>query len=160
MRAEHGFPSFFDEESSVLILGSFPSVKSREENFYYANKTNRFWKVLAGVYGEREPLSLDERKAFLTKHRIALSDSVYACEITGSADSSIKDAVPMDLNDIFKKAKISKVIFNGLAAERCYFAYQKKRTGLVFFTCPSTSAANAACSIERLIERYQEPLLK
>lgn len=158
MRAEHGFPSFFNKDSSILILGSFPSVKSREESFYYANKTNRFWKVLSGVFNEPEPLGLEEKKSFLIRHHIALSDSIYACDIKGSADSSIANVVPMDLDEIFEVANIRKIIFNGKAAERCYYAYQKERKGIVFLTCPSTSAANAAWRLESLVEQYRSAL--
>lgn len=158
-RQSHGFPPFFFADSKVLILGSFPSVKSREEGFYYANPLNRFYKVLAGVYGEGEPKSLAEKKDFLRRHHIALSDSIEVCEIENSSDSTISEVVPMDFDPIFDTARIDRVICNGKAAARYFFQYNKELPGISYFRLPSTSSANAACGLDRLIAEYSKALL-
>lgn len=108
-----GFLPFFDENSEILILGSFPSVISRETNFYYGNKQNRFWKVLAEAFGEPAPETIGEKQALLKNHKIALWDVVAECEITGSLDSTIKNYKVADLQKVLDKAKIKKIILNG-----------------------------------------------
>ena len=158
-RQTHGFPSFFDSESGILILGSFPSVKSREEGFYYGHPQNRFYKVLSSCFNEPLPIGIEDKKAFLAKHHIALSDSIMECLIVGSSDASIKQAAPMDLRPIFKEGKIKKILFNGKTAEKFFYKFQKIDKSIPSVTMPSTSAANAAWSLEKLIEIYKAELI-
>ena len=136
-----GFPPVFDKDSRVLILGSFPSVKSREISFYYGHKQNRFWKTVCGVFGESVPLTTEAKKEFLLRRNIALWDMVTACEIVGSMDASIKNPVVADLKEIFSVAKIEKVLLNGTAA---YQLFEKHYGGIEipYFKMPSTSPAN------------------
>lgn len=158
-RQSHGFPPFFLPDSRILILGSFPSAKSREEGFYYANPLNRFYKVLSGVYGEEEPKTLTQKKELLARHHIALSDSIGACEIENSSDSTISEAVPMDFAPIFEVAKIERVICNGKAAANYFLKFNKKLPGISYFCLPSTSSANASYSLNKLIAAYSPALL-
>ena len=158
-RQSHGFPPFFFPDSSVLILGSFPSVKSREEGFYYANPLNRFYKVLSLVYGEEEPKTLPQKKDFLRRHHIALSDAIDVCEIENSSDSTISEVTPMDFAPIFKAAKIEKVICNGKAAATYFFKFNQKLPGISYFCLPSTSSANASCSLSKLVAAYSSALI-
>lgn len=159
----HTIEPFFSDSSEILILGSFPSVKSREENFYYANKQNRFWKVLAAVFNENLPENIKEKKQFLKSHGIALWDVVESCEIIGSSDSSIKSVVPSDIGVILKSSKIKKIILNGGKASELFSKYQGKSSlikssmseELEIFSLPSTSPANAKFSLENLIELWQ-----
>lgn len=118
---EHNIGPFFDEKSNILILGSFPSVKSREENFYYANKQNRFWKVLAQVFKDQVPESESEKKDFLTAHGIALWDVIASCEILGSSDASIKDVKASDISLILENAPIEKLVLNGKKAAQLFY---------------------------------------
>lgn len=147
--AEHEFGPFFTPESEILILGSFPSVKSREESFYYAHPQNRFWRVLAGCYGEETPALPDEKKELLIRHRIALWDVIESCTVTGSCDASIRDAVPTDIEWLLSVTHIRRVILNGRTAER-YFNRFFAGFRLPSVTMPSTSPANAAWSEIRL----------
>lgn len=151
----HSIPPVFDSRSEILILGSFPSVKSREQQFFYGHSQNRFWRVLAEVFGVRCPESVDEKKAFLLEHRIALWDVIGACEITGSADTSIRNAVPNDLSAIFETAAIRTIFVNGSTAKRYYDRYLRPRLGRDAICLPSTSPANAAWSLERLVEMWR-----
>lgn len=157
MFASHGFPPFFGPESRVLILGSFPSVKSREEAFYYAHPQNRFWKVLAGCFGDNPPYSLYEKKLFLSAHKIALWDAVESCDVIGSGDASIKNVTPTDVGLILKSAKIKKIILNGRTAEKYFLKYNPEAEA-PFVTLPSTSPANAAWGLERLISVWRPEL--
>ena len=157
-RANHEFPPLYWEDSQILILGSFPSIKSREQAFYYGHKQNRFWKVLSAVFNEREPMSIEEKKALCLKHHIALYDSIESCDIIGSSDSSIKNVEPADLSPIFKAAKIKKVIFNGATSKRCFYAFQSEKEGVRYFVAPSTSAANAAMRLDDLISAWGQLL--
>lgn len=136
-----GFPPVYDERSRVLILGSFPSVKSREISFYYGNKQNRFWKMICAFFKETIPETVDGKRDFLLRNKIALWDMATACEIEGSADASIKNAQIADLNEIFKSAKIEKILLNGTLA---YDLFMQKyaATTIPFVKMPSTSPAN------------------
>lgn len=154
----HPFEPLYDENSEILILGSFPSVKSREQNFYYGHPQNRFWKVLAGVYEDETPRTVDEKKVFLHKYHIALYDVIASCDIQGSSDSSIKNVVPTDLGIIFTETKISRIFVNGKKAENLYRKYQQQTTGRECMVLPSTSPANAACTLECLIRIWGEYL--
>ena len=152
---KHPFEPVFDGKSKILILGSFPSVKSREELFYYGNPQNRFWKVLAAVFGEDAPKTVKEKKRFLLDNRIALWDVVSSCEIEGSADSSIKNVRANDLSVIFDKADIKQVFVNGKTAERYYNKFLRKNTGKDAVCLPSTSPANAKKSFEELCREWK-----
>lgn len=136
-----GFAPVFNEQSKVLILGSFPSVKSREISFYYGNKQNRFWKMLCGFFGENIPNTNEEKKAFLLKYGVALWDIAVSCEIQGSADASMKNAEIADLNKIFSTAKIEKILLNGTIANEL-FLKEYANIKIPFEKMPSTSPAN------------------
>lgn len=136
-----GFPPVCDKNSRVLILGSFPSVKSREISFYYGHKQNRFWKTMCGILGETVPNTVEEKRNFLFRRKIALWDMVTACEIVGSADASIKNPVVADLNEIFSMAKIERILLNGTAAYDL-FVKNYGDIPIPYFKMPSTSPAN------------------
>lgn len=156
---EHPIEPVFDQNSRILILGSFPSVKSREVNFFYGHPQNRFWKVIAVVYGEKTPNSIEEKKSFLLRNRIAVWDVIKSCDIEGSADSSIKNVVPNDLNRILNQAEIEHIFLNGKKAEQLYKKYMEKEIDRKAECLPSTSPANAAWSFERLEEEWKRILL-
>lgn len=151
----HEFPPVYDADSRILILGSFPSVKSREQQFYYGHPQNRFWKVLAGLLKESLPQSVEEKKAFLHRNHIALWDVIDSCEIIGSSDSSIRNVSVTDLSLILDKCFIRRIYTNGGTAGRLFKKYQKDRYGVEAFGLPSTSPANAAYSLERLTEEWK-----
>ena len=151
----HEIAPVYDENSRILILGSFPSVKSRESGFFYGHPQNRFWKVLAGILDVPVPVTIDEKKKMLLEHRIAVWDVIASCRITGSSDSSIKDVVPNDFEKILSTAKIEQICANGATAWKLYEKYVKKSTGLEAVKLPSTSPANAAWRLERLIEAWK-----
>jgi hypoxanthine-DNA glycosylase len=153
--AVHPIVPVYDENSRVLVLGSFPSVKSREEMFFYGHPQNRFWRVTAAVFGAETPQTVADKREFLLSHGIALWDVLASCDIEGSADSTIKNAVPNDLSPIFAAAKIEKIFVNGKAAEKYYNKYLKKTLGREAVCLPSTSPANAAWSAERLAEAWR-----
>ena len=146
----HPIPPYYDTDSRILILGSFPSVKSREQKFFYGHPQNRFWKVAASVFNDAVPVGIREKRIFLKKHHIALWDVIGSCDIEGSSDSSIENVSPNDLSVILKSAKIQLIIVNGKTAEKYYKKYQEPETGIKAVCLPSTSPANAAWSEERL----------
>ncbi|MCD8118075.1 MAG: DNA-deoxyinosine glycosylase [Lachnospiraceae bacterium] len=154
----HEFPPVYDSNSKILILGSFPSVKSREQQFYYGHPQNRFWKVLAAVTADSVPRTIAEKKDFLLRHKIALWDVIEECEIIGSSDSSIRNVVPVDIAVILRQAPIQKIFANGTKAYELYQKYLLPVTGLVCEKLPSTSPANAAYSLDRLTECWRETL--
>ncbi len=143
-----------DENSRTLVLGSFPSVKSRAANFYYAHPQNRFWRVLASVFCTPVPVTVEEKIALLKNNGIALYDVIEACEITGSADSSVKNVVPCDISDLLNGTKINRVFVNGKTAEKFYVKYLESVSHIKCVALPSTSPANAAYSLERLIAAW------
>ena len=151
----HPFPPFFCPDSEILILGSFPSVKSREQMFFYGHPQNRFWRVLAAVYGDKVPMDIPAKKKFLEAHRIALWDSIGRCTIEGSSDSSIRDVVPNDLSVITEHAPIRRIFCNGKTSDDCYTKYIEKTLKKEATMLPSTSPANASYRLERLIEAWQ-----
>ena len=151
----HPFPPLYDENSKILILGSFPSVKSREAMFFYGHPQNRFWKVTSRIFGCPVPETIDEKKEFLLSNKIALWDVISSCEIKGSSDSSIKNAVPNDLSEIFEKAVIKHIFVNGKTAEKYYNKYTKNVIGKAAVCLPSTSPANAAWTVERLVKAWE-----
>ena len=151
----HPFPPLFDENSKILILGSFPSVKSREQMFFYGHPQNRFWKVISAVFECETPESIGQKKEFLLSNGIALWDVIASCDIDGSSDSSISNVIANDLDVILKNADIEKIFVNGKTAEKYYKKYTEKKTGLSAVCLPSTSPANAAWSFERLCDEWQ-----
>ncbi len=139
----YGFEPFFRADSRLLILGSFPSVKSRQQNFYYGNRQNAFWKILANFFGEPVPQSIQEKQEFLTAHKIALWDIVTSCEIRGSADSSIKNYSVADLSRVLACAPVEKIFLNGGQAYRIFLKHYKD-ISVPYIKLPSTSPANAS----------------
>lgn len=150
----HSFEPVYDKVSEILILGTLPSVKSRENNFYYGHKQNRFWKVLATLLKEPVPDTIEEKKAMLLAHRIALWDVIQSCDIKGSSDSSIKNVQPTDIGMILEKTNITRIYANGNKAGQLYKRYQFPVTGIEAMVLPSTSPANAVWSLERLCEAW------
>lgn len=156
---KHPFPPLFDCDSKILILGSFPSVKSREENFFYGHPQNRFWKVMAAVLDEDVPKSIEDKRSMLLRHNIALWDSIASCEIEGSSDASIDKVVPNDLTPIFARANIQAVFCNGKKAHELYRKHIEPMIGRKALCLPSTSPANASWSLEKLIGEYSRAML-
>ena len=150
----HGFAPVYDARSRVLVLGTLPSVKSREQGFYYGHPQNRFWRVLARVFDEPVPQNIDEKKALLLRNGIALWDVVGECEICRSADSSIRNALPNDIRPILSAADIRLILCNGAKAKTLYDRLLLPLTGREAVLMPSTSPANAACSLDKLIEAW------
>ena len=151
----HPFPPLYDGNSKILVLGSFPSVKSREQLFFYGHPQNRFWPLMAALLGENAPQSIPEKKAMLLRHHIALWDVIASCEITGSADSSIKNVTANDLSPIFAAADIKQIFVNGQTAKRFYDRYTKPVIEREAAVLPSTSPANAAWTFEKLVTAWQ-----
>lgn len=154
----HPFPPVVDENCRILILGSFPSVKSREDGFFYGHPQNRFWRLLAAVYGENTPGTIADKQAFLLRHHIALWDVIASCTIEGSSDASVKDAVPVDILKVTQRAKIEHIFCNGNLAGKLYQQHLQSVTGLPAKTLPSTSPANAAWSLPRLLSVWKPAL--
>ena len=150
----HPIEPVFDERSRVLILGSFPSVRSRAEMFFYGHPQNRFWKVISSIFGEPIPETVEQKRQLLIENRIALWDVIASCEITGSADSSIKNVVPNDLSRILNTAGIERIYVNGKTAQRYYDRYLKNAVQMNAVCLPSTSPANAAWSLDRLVDAW------
>ena len=154
----HPIPPIYNEASRILILGSFPSVRSREEGFYYGHRQNRFWKMLASVLNAPVPETVNEKKMLLTDNGIALWDVIASCEISGSADSSIKNAEPNDISVILGGCDIQTIVTNGKKASDLYRRYILPNTGIEDTCLPSTSPANASFSLERLIKEWADTL--
>lgn len=152
---EHPIPPLYDEQSRILILGSFPSVKSRESGFFYGHPQNRFWKVVSAVFGQECPMTIPEKREFLLRNHIAAWDVIKSCEITGSSDSSIKNVIPNDLTAILHSADIKHIYVNGRTAEKMYKKYIRPVVHRECVCLPSTSPANAAWSLERLVKAWQ-----
>ena len=156
----HDFEPVFDENSKVLILGTFPSVKSRENQFYYGHPQNRFWKVIAGLTESEVPQTIEEKKKLLLEHGIAIWDVIESCDIIGSSDSSIKNVVPADIERVVANSKIQNIYANGGTAKKLYEKYSQKKTGREIIGLPSTSPANAAWTFEKLCKRWGEYIKK
>lgn len=154
----HEFDAFFDKDSRVLILGTIPSPKSREQGFYYGHPQNRFWKVLADVLGEEFPQTVEERKGFLKRNHIALWDVLESCEIKGASDVSIRNARPNDMNRILKDedTNIQAIFVAGTKAAKLYKKLCLPTCGVEAIQLPSTSPANCGCSYEKLREAYSQ----
>ncbi|MBO5138723.1 MAG: DNA-deoxyinosine glycosylase [Bacilli bacterium] len=151
MLVNHSFDPVYDSESLVLILGTMPSIKSREFNFYYAHPRNRFWKTLASVYSENIGDDIDSKKKFLHRHHIALFDVLASCDINASSDSSIKNPVVNDFTQILSNSKIKTVFTTGCVAFKLYQKYCYPNL------LPSPSPANCKKNIDQiLVKKYSE----
>lgn len=149
------FAPVYDENSEILILGSLPSGKSREAGFYYGHPQNRFWKVVAAVFGQEEPVTVAEKKAMLLSCRVAVWDVIESCDIIGASDSSVKNAAPADVASLLKETGIRRVYVNGALAGRLYDKFLAQKTGIEAVKLPSTSPANARYRLDDLIESWQ-----
>ena len=149
-RLVHPIPPVYDETSRVLILGSFPSVKSRQAQFFYGHPQNRFWTLMAQLFEEARPEGTEEKRAFLLRHHLAVWDVIHSCEITGSSDASIRNVIVNDLRPILERADIRRIFVNGKTAEKLYRKYILPRIGRDCAALPSTSPANAAWNLEKL----------
>lgn len=151
----HTIAPVYNEESRILILGSFPSVKSREEGFFYGHPQNRFWKVLARVFQTEIPATIPEKKTFLLEHKVAVWDVIGQCEITGSSDSSIRNVIPNPIQKILEETQIERIFVNGKKAEELYKRYIYPETKRNAICLPSTSPANAGWNLEKLTEAWK-----
>ena len=150
----HTIDPVYDSNSKVLILGSFPSVKSREQHFFYGHKQNRFWRVLAQVLGCAVPEGIEQKRDMLLAHHVAVWDVIESCEITGSSDASIRNVRPNDLSHILSQADIQAIYLNGSKAYKLYQKYIFPVNGRNAYPLPSTSPANAGYSLEKLVEAW------
>lgn len=155
----HPVEALFDENSEVLILGTFPSVKSREDKFFYAHPQNRFWRVMARLCDSAVPETIEEKKHLILDNHFALWDVIHSCDVEGSADSSIKNVVPNDISEILQNSKVSRIFVNGRKAESLYKKYIEPNTGIKAVCLPSTSPANASWSEDRLAEYWKQQIL-
>ena len=153
-RLTHPFGPLYDENSRVLILGSFPSVKSREQNFFYGHPQNRFWKVISAVFGQPVPQTIEDKKHLILSSGLALWDSIASCEIAGSSDASIRNAQANDIDIILSSCNIERIYCNGRKSHELYQKYIEPQTGREAVCLPSTSPANAQWTLEKLIEAW------
>jgi len=151
----HAIEPVYDDTSGILILGTMPSPKSREAGFYYSHPKNRFWPVLAALFEEKVPQTNEEKRALLLRHHVAVWDVIASCEIAGASDTSIRNAVPNPIEELIAKTKIRKVYATGQKAYQLYQKHCYPKTGIEAVPLPSTSPANAAMSLEKLIEAYR-----
>ena len=154
----HGFGPLYDENCEILILGSFPSPKSRQVSFYYGHPKNRFWLVLANVLNEEVPQTIEQKRNMCLKHHIALWDSIEECDIVGASDASIKNVVPTDIAWLLSQSKITKIFTVGKKSDECYRKYNYSKTNIEPVCLKSTSPANCAYKIEDLIENFRQIL--
>ncbi len=157
MRVEHNFKPIYNKESKILILGSIPSVKSRENNFYYGNIKNRFWQIIAKAFNKDMPITIEEKIKLILDNNLAIYDVIKSCDIEASADSSIKNVEINDINSIIKKSQIKKIIFNGSKAYQVYNKYEKNKFTNIS-VLPSTSPANAKYTLEKLYKIWKDEL--
>lgn len=155
----HPFPPLYDSNSRILILGSFPSVKSREENFFYGHPQNRFWKITSEVFKQPLPRTIEEKKDFLHSNGIALWDVIASCDIDKSSDGSIRNVIANDIRPIIDNAPIEKIFVNGKTAQKYYDKYTRPVIGIEAAVLPSTSPANAAWTLDRLTEAWKAAIL-
>ena len=155
-RLQHPFGPLFNENSRVLILGSFPSVKSREQSFFYGHPQNRFWKVVSAVFDQPVPQSIEEKKQLILNNGLALWDSIASCEITGSSDASIRNARANDIGIILDNCNIERIYCNGRKSHELYRRYIEPNAGREAICLPSTSPANAQWTLEKLVEVWSE----
>ena len=158
-RVAQPFAPVYDGDSRILILGSLPSVKSREQGFYYGHARNRFWPMLAAVYREPTPGDIPEKKALLLRHGLAVYDVIESCEIKGSSDSSIRNVKAADIRAIMETSRIDRILANGRTAAKYFKAYQPAAYQRMLIELPSTSPANAAFSLDNLVAIWREFLL-
>ncbi len=158
MRIEHPIPPLYGPDSVKLILGSFPSVKSREAMFFYGHPQNRFWRILAALCGAPVPSTIEEKTRLVLDHGFALWDVIASCEIVGSSDSSITNVVANDLTPILEGSRVRQIFCNGTTSHRLYARFIQPVTGIEAVYLPSSSPANAAWSLERLIKTWGETL--
>ena len=151
----HNIKPVSDRDSKILILGSFPSVKSRKQVFFYAHPQNRFWKILGALFKEEVPENVEDKKEFLHRNHIALWDVIESCEITGSSDSSIRVLKVNDVSKILKDSKIERIFVNGKTAEKYYKKYLEEELNEKAICLPSSSPANAAYSLDKLIDCWK-----
>ena len=154
-KVNHEIPPIYDENSKILILGSFPSVKSRENQFFYHHPQNRFWKVMASIFNEDIPATIEDKKSLLIRNKVALWDVIKSCEIEGSSDSSIRNVVPNDINLILEKSNIQQIFSNGNKSYSLYKKYLEKDTGIKSISLPSTSPANARFNLDMLLHEWR-----
>lgn len=159
MQIEHPFKPIYNKNSKILILGSFPSVKSRKDNFYYAHPQNRFWRVLAKIFNENIPVSIEEKKKILLENNIAIWDVIKSCKIVGSSDASIKEPIINDINELIKTTNISCIYFNGNKAYDIYMRYFVNKPNIPHEVLPSTSPANAVWSFEKLYDYWYDKIV-
>ena len=150
----HPFEPIYNANSNVLILGTFPSVKSREHHFYYGHPQNRFWKVISTLTHTKLPQSIEAKKSMLLAHGIAIWDVIQSCDIVGSSDSSITNVIPMDFSRILAQSQVKRIFANGATAAKLYQKYCEQSTGIPIIKLPSTSPANAAFSLEKLLNEW------
>ena len=151
----HPISPVFDKDSRILVLGSFPSVKSREACFFYGHPQNRFWKLVSFIFEEDAPQTVEEKRAFLIRNHIAVWDVIHSCDIEGSSDTSIRNVTANDLSIILNTADIKTIYVNGKTAYKYYQKYTLPMTGREAVCLPSTSPANAAWNMERLAEAWK-----
>lgn len=151
----HPIEPVYNSESKILILGSFPSVKSREENFYYAHPQNRFWKIISMIFDEEIPITIDDKISILLKNKIALWDVINSCEIYRSSDSTIKNVVPNDISRIIYSSKVNLVVLNGQTSGKYFQRFFNKSLEISSIILPSTSPANASFSIDALYQNWK-----
>lgn len=156
----HPFGPLFRQDSRILILGSFPSVKSREALFFYGHPQNRFWKMLAGVFGASVPQTVEEKTKLVLSHQLAMWDTIHSCTIEGSADSSIRDVVPNEIAWLVSQTQVQKILCNGTASFQFYTKYVSPKPDLPVKKMPSTSPANAAVSLDKLIALWGPELME
>ena len=151
---KHGIPPVYNNNSRILILGSFPSPKSRETGFFYGHPRNRFWHVLSAVLGCEIPLTIDDKKSMLLENNIALWDVIAECDIENASDSSITNVIPNDISSLVHGTRITAVFTTGAKATELYRKYSQNDAGIPAISLPSTSPANAAFSLERFVSEY------
>ena len=154
MNIIHPIPPVFDKNSKILILGSFPSVKSREEGFFYGHPQNRFWKVIASIFDTEIPKTVEQKKELLLQNNIAVWDVIHSCEIEGSSDSSIRKVIVNDISKIIEESKIERIYTNGKKSEQLYRKHILPKSCIEAICLPSTSPANAAWNLEKLVKAW------
>ncbi|HNX14221.1 MAG TPA: DNA-deoxyinosine glycosylase [Oscillospiraceae bacterium] len=155
MNQIHTIPPLYSENSTILLLGSFPSVKSREQGFFYGHPQNRFWRVISAVFECETPKTIPEKKSLLLSHDIALWDIIASCEIESSSDSSIDKVIPNDIGMILKSCPIKRIFTNGTVSSKLYRKLIYPKTGIESIRLPSTSPANASWPLEKLIDSWK-----
>lgn len=150
------FGPVYNQNSKILILGSFPSVKSREVNFYYGHPQNRFWQLMGKILECKIPVSIEERKSLMLEKRIALWDTIEECDIVGSSDASIRNIVPVDIQLVLKTADITRIYCNGSTSYDLFMRYLEPVCGRTSVKLPSTSPANATWNPDRLFEVWKQ----